>query len=121
MNRPQHMLAGSLTAASIYLALTHSYNEKSTLKGFIYSLGGGALVGVLPDLIEPATSGNHRGFFHSLTFATLLGYIFYKRHSNENIGNAMKIFFGVIGSAYGSHLALDSMTPRRLPLLLNDF
>jgi inner membrane protein len=121
MNKSQHMFASSLVAAGTYLTLKYSHNEKPSLKGVLFSLGSGALVGILPDVIEPANNSNHRGFFHSLTFAAILGYVLYKQHSEESIENNIKLIFWILGLAYESHLALDSITPRGLPLLTNKF
>jgi membrane-bound metal-dependent hydrolase YbcI (DUF457 family) len=120
MNKSQHMVAGSLVAAGTYLALTYGQNEQPTMKGFLFSLGGGAIVGILPDIIEPAADCNHRGFFHSLTLAALLGVVFSKQNSDNGIENNIKLIFGVITSAYVSHIALDSITPRGLPLLTKE-
>lgn len=120
MNKSEHLVAGSLVAAGTYLTLTYCYNEKPTLKGFLLSLGGGAIMGILPDIMEPANDCNHRSFFHSIAFAVLLGYAHYKQNSSENLENSIKVFFGVLGSAYASHLALDSMTPKGLPILMKE-
>jgi hypothetical protein len=76
----------------------------------------GAAIGVLPDLLEPATDPNHRNFFHSLTAASLLSYGLYKTHeSNLDLDAKRGISYAIAG--YVSHLALDLETPKSLPLI----
>lgn len=74
----------------------------------------------LPDLLEPATSPNHRQFFHSLVFASLLGVGLYKLHQWEPDAVADK-FWKALGmlaiSGYLIHLALDATTAKSLPLI----
>ncbi len=110
-------IAGSIVSAGVYLDSSHTLNQEPSLKGFLLSLGVGATVGVLPDILEPATSSYHRSFFHSMTFASLSGYLIYKALNNEDIDNEVKLIMSVMGSAYGSHLVLDGLTPRGLPLI----
>ena len=116
MNRAQHMVGGTVASTGTYLWMKKTFQEEPTLEGFLLSLGTGIVIGTLPDILEPATSGHHRAFFHSATFATLGGYLLYKLVKNGNIENELKIIGGVLSSAYGSHLLLDMTTPRGLPL-----
>lgn len=84
---------------------------------------GGALLAALctniPDILEPAAHPHHRQFFHSVTFAGLLGYVMYKVYKWEPETESDKLLrFGLLASGAGIliHLALDSGTPRSLPL-----
>jgi len=121
VNKSQHMVAGSITSAATYILMTCIYDKKTLMKGIILSSSAGALVGILPDQLEPATSGNHRSFFHSISFALLAGYTIYQYFKRGNIENDVKIVLGVLSSAYASHLALDCFTQRRLPLIVSEF
>jgi len=121
MNRAEHMIAGSIVSAGVYLASSHALNQEPSLKGFLLSAGVGASVSILPDVLEPATSSYHRSFFHSMTFASLSGYLIHEALNNEDIDNELKLILSVMSSAYGSHLVLDGLTPRGLPILFNEF
>jgi membrane-bound metal-dependent hydrolase YbcI (DUF457 family) len=81
-------------------------------------LGGaiGSFCGVLPDLLEPATSPRHRKFFHSLTAASAIGYGMYKANKSD-LDDSDKELINLAGSCYLSHLVLDSNTPFSLPLV----
>lgn len=85
-------------------------------------VGGGlaAVMGSLPDLIEPAHHPHHRQFFHSLTFAAGLGYGMYRLYQwqPERDWDRFWRFFGLVaGGAYLTHLVMDASTPRSIPLL----
>lgn len=85
----------------------------------------------LPDILEPATSPNHRGFFHSVLFGIILGFLGaelwqnLKERREERIragGNALhreEIVLGlflIVIFAFLLHLMMDSLTKRGLPL-----
>ena len=73
MNGATHRLvAGSAVCA---LLVAQERAATSNQPAPIHPLLGGAAAVVftnLPDFIEPATSPNHRAFFHSITFAAHL-------------------------------------------------
>jgi inner membrane protein len=74
----------------------------------------------LPDLLEPATSPNHRQFFHSVLFAALLGAGLYQLHNWKPEEPAEKFWKAVAMiaiSGYLAHLALDATTAKSLPLI----
>lgn len=78
---------------------------------------GGAVLASLPDLLEPATHPRHRGFFHSLVFAGLIGFVLRTVWRSERVRREHREFFGLSGLAYLSHLALDFITPFGLPFI----
>jgi len=78
--------------------------------------GIGAFCGVLPDIIEPASSPNHRKFFHSVTAASAIGYGMYKANKS-NLSENDKELINLAGFSYLSHLVLDSETEFGLPLV----
>ena len=85
-------------------------------------LGGSLLAAIctnIPDILEPATHPRHRHFFHSVTFAGLLGYGMYKAYKWEPETESDKLLrFALLAGGAGIliHLVMDSGTPRSLPL-----
>lgn len=118
MNRSTHQLVAG-AAAGIYLAKRESMVGTTTIK----PLWGGAAAALftnLPDLLEPATSPNHRRFFHSLAFAAFLGTCLHQLNQWQPQTDSEKLLRGVgmlALSAYLIHLALDFTTAKSLPLI----
>ena len=82
--------------------------------------GVGALSGSLPDLIEPAINPNHRQFFHSVTFAFALAAGMRELYTWQPVEPLHKLTRGIALAASGAyliHLAMDSTTPKSIPLL----
>lgn len=75
------------------------------------------LVGIAPDIIEPATNPNHRGFFHSIAMLRLLAYARDKTWQAQNLVEEQKHLISTLLDAYASHLLSDSTTQKGLPLL----
>ena len=74
----------------------------------------------LPDILEPATSPNHRKVFHSVACAVVLIAGFKKAWDWEPDDSAGRVlrFVALAGIAgYLTHLALDATTKRSLPLI----
>jgi len=120
MNGPTHQFAGAMAA----LAITQNdTSEKScALHHPAAAISVGAFLGRLPDMIEPALGNpNHRQFFHSFGFAGLLGYGLYQLHQKwqpqDEVEKVAKNIALIAGSAYLIHLAMDSTTPKSLPLI----
>lgn len=76
----------------------------------------GSMVASLPDMLEPATSPNHRGLFHSLAFVAVIIYLINGKHT-EQLSSDQKSGCKLLGWTYISHLALDFMTKRGLPFI----
>lgn len=118
MNRATHQLvAGAVTG--IFLASREQTLGTATAKPI---LGGAAaaLLTRLPDILEPATSPNHRRFFHSLAFAGLLGVALHELHGwqpETDTERLLKKIGALALSAYLIHLALDFTTAKSLPLV----
>jgi membrane-bound metal-dependent hydrolase YbcI (DUF457 family) len=76
----------------------------------------GAGFAALPDMIEPATTPNHRAFFHS--FATLGGVAYgaFGKHT-EKLLPKDRHALRVAALSYMSHLFLDGQTPKGLPAI----
>ena len=73
----------------------------------------------LPDWIEPATNPHHRQFFHSISFLVMLGYGLKKAYDwkpEDKDDQFLRFLTLCAGAGYISHLVLDGLTPRSLPL-----
>lgn len=145
-DRRTHTMVAVPVGALVALA---SAPEQQGMAAFATLLGGGLggyLGGAMPDLLEPATSGHHRDFAHSVTGGALLCaspiYALSVRWREQAraleasadlllvesadraklaaqafwLNLAAGILVGFL-AGYLSHLALDASTPRSLPLL----
>ncbi|MEW5922470.1 MAG: metal-dependent hydrolase [Candidatus Zixiibacteriota bacterium] len=122
MNCYVHRTAGFLVGGGTYAALKkYEYNEQPDIVGcFVYGLLG-SLIAELPDILEPANNPNHRGFYHSAAFIGISGYLLYRLFKNGNVSREWNLICKVAAATYGSHLVLDSSTPRGLPFIKNNF
>jgi membrane-bound metal-dependent hydrolase YbcI (DUF457 family) len=81
----------------------------------------GARLGKLPDMIEPALGNpHHRQFFHGFAMLGLVGWGVYKAYQWEPESDFERLLRGFLlvgGAAYLSHLALDALTRRSLPMV----
>lgn len=94
----------------------YQFDWKSFLSTAAIGAGVGAVCGVLPDILEPATSPGHRKFFHSLTTASAISFGMYKL-KDSSLSEEEKNMLSTAGVSYLSHLLLDSATPFGLPLV----
>lgn len=118
MNRTTHQLVAG-AAVGIYLAKRESATGATTIKPLLGSAAA-AFFTNLPDILEPATSPNHRAMFHSLAFAALLGTCLYQLNQWQTETELESLLKGagmLAVSAYLIHLALDFTTAKSLPLI----
>lgn len=119
MNGPTHQLAGAVAAIAIS-AKDHEH-KYSPLHHPVAAGTVGALLGKLPDIIEPALRNpHHRQFFHSFVAFGLVGWGLHKAHQWEPEDNFERLIRSILlmgGAAYLIHLALDALTSRSLPLV----
>ncbi len=87
----------------------------------ITSAALGSFFGALPDLLEPAINNpHHRQFCHSLVTVAAIGYGMRRAYLWRPSTDREKFLRGmalIAGGAYLSHLLLDCITPRSLPIL----
>ena len=74
MNSRGHMMLGAAVGAGVYVANKKFRKEPVTTQEGLLCSGIGACFALLPDLLEPASSPNHRSFFHGVVFALFVGY-----------------------------------------------
>lgn len=80
----------------------------------------GMLCTNLPDILEPATSPNHRKVFHSVTCAVVIAVGMKKAwdwEPEDDLWRVTRFLVLVAGAGYLVHLALDATTKRSLPLI----
>jgi inner membrane protein len=118
VNASAHQLTASV---AVGLFLAHGKQKKSPAT--LAPLAGGFAASIftkLLDLLEPATSPNHRQFFHSIAFASLLVAGFVKLRDWETKATTEE-FLKTLGklaiAGYLVHLALDATTAKSLPIL----
>ena len=113
----QHALLGAtagLAVYGLYVLITKKDFEWSKT---IFCTATGFVCGLLPDLIEPATSPSHRKFAHSVL--VLCGMSIGKVAIIESklLSPEKKLYLSCAVASYGSHLLLDSSTPKGLPMM----
>lgn len=110
------------TGAGVAFALWRYYRQEPALRGDfpwgdVLLFGGiGFLCPSLPDLLEPATSPNHRQVFHSVAMAALVRHVAFSAHV-EKLDPGTRAPLQAVALAYLSHLGADATTPASLPLL----
>lgn len=118
-NGKTHMALGALIGTSNYIIQNKTNNQEITFGEIFLTAIASAGVGLIADIIDPPTSPNHRSIGHSLLLnSIILPKIWNFIEDNNNLNFKQKKFYQSLIAAHGSHLALDSTTPRRLPLII---
>jgi len=116
-NFKQHFIAGLAVGATINLVSQLNRRGEDTTFDFgelcVCSLLAAGAASV-PDMLEPATSPNHRGFFHSLVMAAFVAYSMSDDHT-KRLSPAVRYLLLLLGPGYLSHLVLDARTPKCIP------
>ena len=119
MNAKAHALIATVGVGGV-LACVKPNAQAQRLPHPIVGGGFAAFFASLPDLLEPATSPNHRQFFHSVAFAALLGYGLYKIyewHPEQRFEQFLRDLTLIAGGAYLTHLIVDSLTTKSIPFV----
>lgn len=117
-SRISHVGAGAAVGLGAYALWKLFVGERLTLKGALLSALGGALVACAPDVLEPALHPNHRSLAHSLTALVSLLAANGKVISSQGVSPIGKTATVVLSAGYLSHLGLDALTPKGLPLVV---
>ena len=115
-----HTMAGVAVGVATFFALDDEPSQNNPLMDIGLTTFAGAIGGKLPDIIEPATSPNHRAFFHSwpiLAGTVLLMRELYKWQPVKAPEKQCRKFLIAACAGYSSHLFLDSLTPKSLPII----
>ena len=118
-NGSTHQVLGGL--AGLAVTVLDKPEGRTSLHHPIAALSLGALLGKLPDVIEPALNNpHHRQAFHSILVLVALGVGVKKAwdaHPETELGRLLRAAALIGGGAYISHLLADALTPRSLPLI----
>jgi len=117
MDNKKHAAIGAIFGLCGYLLYKDIKQKPIDWLEAILSMIGGAFAGILPDILEPATSPNPRSLFHSAISLLILAYGNQKVWQNENLTEGQKTAISTLSAAYGSHLLAGSTTEKGLPLL----
>lgn len=117
----KHAQTGAVVGVIINIALQYRdwalEPDRPMVDRVIETLGAaafGLFGGILPDAIEPATTPNHRAFFHSKTVLGA-GVLVAANEADARTPAARIMCAGYAG--YISHLVLDAGTPKGLPAI----
>jgi membrane-bound metal-dependent hydrolase YbcI (DUF457 family) len=110
-------IAGALVGGTINFILQSAkmamdYDRPFDWNEFFLCAGAGAFVGLVPDILEPATSPNHRQFFHSTVAAGLVAWAISGKHTLK-FSRATRLALWIFGMSYLSHITLDCTTPKQ--------
>ncbi len=118
MDAKGHAISGGVLASAFYLLYKLSKDQPINFWEVLAVGLSGAVVALVPDMLEPATNPNHRSLFHSGATLGLISYGGNKILQNTQLTENQKAWLLSLGVAYGSHLALDGTTPKSIPLLI---
>lgn len=114
-----HSIVGGLSGLA--LAVSDEDVKGDSQHNPIVAMGTGALIGKLPDILEPSLRNpHHRQFFHSFMAAGLVACgtkKIYGWEPKNQMEKAIRSITLCASVAYLCHLLLDAMTSRSLPLL----
>jgi hypothetical protein len=116
-----HALLGAGTGAVANLIKQSEQMQQDAARPFnwgelgLYTFGG-AVIGGLADVLEPATTPNHRGFFHSVALGGAVLYATHGRHT-RNWDPETRAALSAAGYCYISHLVADALTPKGVRLI----
>ena len=127
-----HNNSGVVLGISAYLIIQNNSQDYVDLGELILSLFAGISTARLPDILEPATSPNHRAFFHSYVFGLLIGFAVFQiwrdlqtiRTERKLLGikqmslkEILDILLIIIICSVLLHLIMDGFTPKGLPII----
>lgn len=116
-NSGTHFVVGAGISALTYLIIKRARNEPTQLQELVAVGFVGGAVALLPDIIDPPLSPNHRGIGHSIALSGILIPVLLKQiEENPNMTPDQRDFTKSIVVGFVSHLILDAGTPAGLPL-----
>lgn len=145
-SRNTHAVAGGLASLPLTVLMSTLIGRHLTLGEFAATIVSAVMGSIMPDVVEPARSPNHRGLLHSLLALAGLAALAYKMigelsgteqalsedlSSRHSIGlpiqpeeqarlaliRLLLIAATALVAGYLLHLVMDSTTPKGLPLL----
>ena len=118
-NIREHAWIGAAAGAVTYAAMCRYFNRPFDLGEVFWCAVVSTASSMIPDIIEPALTPNHRSIAHSVTAGSALLRLATDRCSidNRDWQEFDKILLASATAGYLSHLIADGCTPRSLPLL----
>jgi inner membrane protein len=113
----QHAIVGAAVGVGAWYLYCRLTERPLDLGEFLLAGGACAVVGLLPDVFEPAIHPNHRSILHSYACAGLLGYGTKRVWENTTLSRDQKMQWSVCVLGYLSHLIADGQTAKGLPLI----
>ena len=117
-NASAHRLGAALVIGAM-VACHESQSGQVSARPFV-AAGLAGILGTLPDILEPALHPNHRQFFHSIVIAISIGEAMRRLYQWQPEPPSEKILRSLLligGGAYLTHLAMDALTSKSLPLV----
>lgn len=116
-NGKTHFIAGAVVGATVNVLVQSTemamdYDRPFDWGEFFLCTGAGAFAGLGPDILEPATSPNHRRFFHGVIVAALVAWAISGKHTLK-LSRAARLALWVFGTSYLSHIALTAPLPSK--------
>jgi len=112
-----HVAVGAIAGGVSYCLVKDKLCENPSLLEFGLAVLWGAFLGMLPDLLEPANDPNHRGPMHSAAMLSICACLSKGMLEVRDVASWKKTWSVIACSAYASHLLLDGVSPRSLPVL----
>lgn len=112
-----HALVGAGTSVVVWVLFCKFTRRQIKLGEVCLAAFAGAVAGLAPDLLEPANHPNHRHFFHSLATAAAIAECNRRAWTNPQVSPEKRALLSLGSAAYLSHLILDGITPKGLPLI----
>jgi len=128
----EHQIIGSLAGALIAITQYDRDRDAGLFVGAkrgsfgefievatVAAIGGltGAFTGILPDIIEPATTPNHRSAAHGILATTIVGFSV-SQVVNNSTDPLARIILSAALWGYVSHVAADATTPAGIPFAI---
>lgn len=115
-----HTMAGLAVGMITFFSLEDEQFISDPAVDFSVAAIAGSIGGKLPDILEPAISPNHRALFHSwpaLALSLWLMHRLYKWQPKTDPERQWRKVIIALCAGYSSHLFLDSLTKKSLPLI----
>ena len=120
-NATTHFIIGAAAGATVNAVMQFgrmAYEPllKFNWGEFLICTGAAGTAALLPDILEPADSPNHRAFFHSLAMAVIVSYFITGKHTGK-WPIAISLLVGMAGIGYLSHIIADATTPKSIAFI----
>jgi membrane-bound metal-dependent hydrolase YbcI (DUF457 family) len=120
-NSKVHMVIGAVTGMAVNVMLQTgrialSPSTKFDWGEILVCTAAASAAALLPDVLEPADSPNHRAIFHSVAIGILVAYVMTGKHT-RSWPPITTLLASAAGIGYLSHLAADAFTPKSITII----